>query len=437
MTASVQPYSFRPWLWAGVALTLVKLWLTRGQPLFANGAALHDDHLFVELAGHLLNGEWLGPYNQMTLAKGPFFAFCMAVNFWLGLPLGLTQHLAYATACAVLVLALWPWLRHRATALLAYALLLWNPMSFAGANLSQQIIAAPLVLLGLAGLIALYARRHERFRRQAPWAVLGGASFGCLWLTREDAVWLLPSVGVLVLAYLWDLPRTWRKRTAATLSTVGFVLAAAALPVGTVCALNAYYYGWFGTVEFHAPEFQNAYGALLRVQVGPEIPYVPITHQMREAIYPLSPACAELRPYFEGTIGTQWADEESFPATDRQIRGGWFVWALRDTVVAAGHGHSAKEAMAFYQRMADEINSACDRGLLPSRPRRSGFFPPVTPEFSRRLRPDSWRFARYFAQFESFTARTSDREEDYAALKVFRDLTRDGNESAIAAKHND
>ena len=434
MTAPTKPAALRPWLWAAVALTLLKLWLTRGQPVFAIGQAVHDDRLFVELTGHLLNGDWLGAYDQLTLAKGPFFSLFMAASFWLGLPLGLAQQLAYAAACAVLVFTLRPWLRHGGATFLVYTLLLWNPMSFEGANLTRllrQNVATPLVLLVFAGLIALYARRHAGFRGQAPWAALAGAAFGCFWLTREEAVWLLPGAGLLGLAYGWDLPRTWRDRGFAAARTLGLLLLAAALPLGAVAMLNAHYYGWFGTVEFRAPEFKDAYGALLRVRVGPEIPSVPITRQMREAIYPLSPAFAELQPFFEGNIGTHWADKEAFSAAERQIRGGWIMWALRDTVAAAGHAASAGEALAFYRRMADEINAACDRGLLPARPRRSGFLPPITPEIIQRIRPAGLRFARYFVRFEAFTTATPGSGGDYQDLKIFRDLTRDRLSPAI------
>ncbi len=81
----------RGWFWAAVVLTAVKLWLTSGQRIYAIGPAFHDDRLFVDLAAHLANGEWLGPYNQFTLAKGPMFSVFIAGAFLLGLPLVFAQ----------------------------------------------------------------------------------------------------------------------------------------------------------------------------------------------------------------------------------------------------------------------------------------------------------------------------------------------------------
>ncbi len=63
------------WLLAAIALTAAKLWLTNSQTIFAIGPAFHDDRLFADLAAHLINGDWLGPYNQFTLAKGPCSPF--------------------------------------------------------------------------------------------------------------------------------------------------------------------------------------------------------------------------------------------------------------------------------------------------------------------------------------------------------------------------
>ena len=68
------------WLWAGLTITAIKLWLTRAQPVYAIGGAAHDDRLFLLLAESLIKGEWLGAYNQMTLAKGPFYSIWIAIQ---------------------------------------------------------------------------------------------------------------------------------------------------------------------------------------------------------------------------------------------------------------------------------------------------------------------------------------------------------------------
>ena len=67
----------RFWLAAALTLTALKLWLTRGQGLFAIGGAGHDDRLFLQLAEHLVRGEWLGlnawtsnaRYDEITVFK--------------------------------------------------------------------------------------------------------------------------------------------------------------------------------------------------------------------------------------------------------------------------------------------------------------------------------------------------------------------------------
>lgn len=426
------PSPVRWWLWAAVLMTVFKLWLVGGQQVFAISSAGHDDRLFLQLAEYLVQGQWLGPYDQLTLAKGPFYSIWAAVMFQLGVPLFFSQHLLYAAACAALVRACGPGLRSAALGFAFYALLLWNPMSYDASSLGRvlrQHVYSPLALLIFAGLAALYYRRNTTLRRLAPWWLLLGFSAGAFWLTREEGVWLAPSMLLLAGAVLWKAWRLSRAELLRSLQAIGLAAVCALLPVLIVSALNYRYYRWFGTVEFRATEFKDAYGAMARVQAGPGLPFVPVTREAREAMYAVSPAFARLRPHLEGEIGLGWAGVSAsvtqLPPEQRQIGGGWMMWALRDAVAAAGQARSAGGAMAFYRTMADEINAACADGRLRAGPRRSGFQPVLRADQADGIGRTFLRFADFVIRFSRFSALTPQSVGDDSLLTLFHDLTQD------------
>lgn len=419
------------WLAAGIILTAYKFWLTRGQTIFAIGQAGHDDRLFLLLAQSIANGEWLGAYNQLTLAKGPFYSLWIAGTYWLGVPLLLANQIAYAGACALFVRACRPAIASAAALFALYALLLWNPVTFEASSLGRvlrQHVNVPQVMLIFGAFTALYYRRTDSLRRQVPWAVILGLGLAAFWLTREEGIFLLPALALLGAACIgaaWASYEMWRRM----LASFGIAAICFAVPLLVISGLNARYYGWFGTVEFRAAEFKDAYGAMLRVRMGPEIPYVPVTRQAREAMYAVSPTFARLRPYLDGNIGRDWAEGSAAltgtTPDDRQIAGGWLMWALRDSVVAAGEAPDARRALQFYWKMAEEINAACDDGRLPSGPRRSGFVPRLRDGQVEQIARTFFEFARFVTGFATFSVRPGASEGSDEDFELFRDLTRE------------
>lgn len=421
--------SARPWLAAAVGALLFKLWLVGAQTLAANGWANHDDRLFLKLAGHLLTGQWLGPYDQLTLAKGPAYPLFLAATFLSGLPLLLAQHLFYALAVAVLVHALRPWFPQPGWRWLLFVVLLFNPVTFdAGVHLRvlRQGILHTLALLALAGGLGLWQHITGDRRRASAWGALGGLAFAGFWLTREEGVWLLPLAGAVLGAAIL---RAWRSSWPERALRAAIPLAVFALVVGGVSALNAWHYGAFTTCEFRHPDFAAAYGALTRPIATTPKPYVPVTREVRERLYPLSPAWAELQPHLEGQLGTNWAGASEYvthePPERREIGGGWFMWALRDAVAAAGHARNAGEAMAFYRRLAEEVNTACDSGRIPARGRRAGFLPPLGLDDLPILTRTGLQTAWYFATFQDCSVAPPPSQGAGPGLNIYRDLTRE------------
>lgn len=427
----MHPPSRRILLGVGVGLVALKLWLVAAQPVIAIGGAFYDDALFIQLAQSILNGDWLGPYQNVTLMKGPMYPLWIAGHALIGLPLPVGQHLFYLLACLLALRAARPVLANDGIALGLFALLWWNPMSYDLSVLGRvlrQNLYTPTALLTVAAGIALVTRADPPGSvRRAVWGLLAGVGFGTLWMTREESVWIAPTLVLLVAYAAWRSRRSGveRKQLGASLLVGG---AATIALISVVCSINARHYGWFGTVELRAPEFAAAYGALQRIEVGPALPFTPVSRAAREQAYAVSPTLARLREKLEGPDAVFWAGvSEPYtgrPRLEREIAGGWFIWFLRDAVTEVYRPASAAEALDVYRRMGLEINQACDEGRLPSGSRSDSLAPRLRPgDVTRFLRvlPD---YIDYFVTFRGFSGHPGQSSGTSDLLAPFSALTR-------------
>jgi hypothetical protein len=100
MSSLQLPNSKRYWI-SLLVVAAFSLWLRTGFPVYALGYARHDDMLFVQIARHLEAGQWLGPYDDLTLAKGMFYPMFMVWSHWAAVPLKVAEQLVYLVVAAV------------------------------------------------------------------------------------------------------------------------------------------------------------------------------------------------------------------------------------------------------------------------------------------------------------------------------------------------
>jgi hypothetical protein len=355
-----------------VVLLGLRFLLTAGLPIYLVSQASHDDKLYLEQGSSIAAGSWLGPYDDRTLLKGPMFSLFLAGLQKAGLSYQPACQLLHAAVCLLLLVALGPLVPNRALRWGIFLAVLFHPLSFGVQSMARLVRDGLYITLTLAVAACLlgWAARVRRDKGRAwPWALGAGLALGSLWITREEGPWILPLVGAVLLAAVWkpgpgQALKARLKRVSASLAAAFMGWTVVLAPVILV---NKARYGFQGVVEYQSRELLSAYGALAAVRTEPFLPRIVISRAGRRQAYEVSPAFRELAPYLEGRIGRKWADISAgiYPDAGGEILGGWFIHALREAVAAAGHAGTAREALAFYDRIGREIRAAGRLGGLP------------------------------------------------------------------------
>ena len=384
------PFGARGYYATLALILLFSLWLRAGFPILAI-AGPHDDLLLVRMAVTIGAGNWLGDYNNLTLAKGAAYPVFLVANHITGLPLKFSEHLLYLLAALFFASILGRLYGTKWATLVSFTLLAFIPTAWepgVSGRIVRECLYVSLSLFVLALAVRCFVSSKsisvaDELREKRLFLVLLGLVAGIYWLTREEGVWLLPSVAILFACWLWSrrlMLRPWR----VTALFLAIPLIPAFLVVGTVNSLNFFKYGVFRNNDFRSGEFQAAYGALSRIKHDHWQRYVFFPKDARERAYRFSPAVRELQPYFDGAEGETWRRvgcNQMNMTRCPEILAGWFMWALRDVVAAAGHYRSAKEADSFYTRLAAEVNAACDQHPGECLPYRQTLIPPWRDEY--------------------------------------------------------
>ena len=347
--------------WVFIVASIAYIILSMNFPISIISHNIHDDALYMVLGQYLSNGDWLGPYNQMTLAKGSGYPIFLSINKLIGIPVTLSIAILHLTSCWLIAISIKKLPIGIFLQLTSYLIIIFHPILLPLRILRENIYHS-LTMMIVSGAIIITTASYKKKEKQ--YIPFFGIVLGFFWITREEGVWILPGLLFLLLAKLYQLKHE-NLPIKKFVYQIAIFASFAYLPVLTVSFANMYKYGKFDNVEFKSAEFSTALESLNSVQAGKTIPYLPVSREKRMAIYAISPSFNELQDYFE-TKGTFWTKFgcQVHPHTCGDYAGGWFVWALRDAVAELGYYENPQKAAAFYQRITDEIAASCKEGLI-------------------------------------------------------------------------
>lgn len=443
---------------------LAKLYVVSAQTLSVFGSDI-DDRLFVDLAKSIAEGNWLGEYNNRTLIKGPFYPLWIALNYKLGIPLLLSEHLLYIFACLIFIYSINTVIKSRSCLLIIFVIILFNPMTYTNGVMTMVLrsgIYPSLAILVVSVSINLLLKNENSLKSKFGWSICLGLFLSAFWLSREESIWITPFVVIITVFGFAKIIKLSYSTSVNKYELLVWIMPffTLFLSIGTIVILNKCYYNKAISIEVKSSAFESAYGALLRVKQKHWKPAVPVSREVREEIYSVSSAFSELRPFLEGQIGKRVPDIYSLkqtyekgmlePTLTKNISNllkndksgiwrniwnkahaddGWeiygisFIWALRDAVAAAGYYNKCHAAERFYLRLSDEINRACEDGRLDCLSSRSTLRPPWRSEYLMPLIKTILYSFLYVARFSEFNPESGYSSADPKLIDLFSKIT--------------
>lgn len=375
------------WFWFLVALlALFKLSLVGWWPFLSLTHLRHDTLIFINQAIYLLEGEWLGPYSEYTLMKGPSTAMWIALMNFLGIPLLTSHHLLYLGASLLFLLVCRRLTASNTYPLIAFTLIHFNPFTFnygAIASAFRGMLHQPLVLGIIALSMLLFIDLIRNWRIDTWLCVLLGAMLFLFWNNREEGIWIIPWFSWLIFLAVVN---AWRSRTPDTATRMGKIAAVVLIPLavwgmGTLAIAwkNHDKYEVFAVVELNTPQFHRAFGGLIGITPEEWRPRHAAPVDVLDKLYSL-PSGSELDLDHKELEHRKSIDSFMLP------------WKFRTAVANAGYYEDGGQAvLRYYDRLGQEIEDACSDGRFECKEPMFGLLPPWQSGYTQRFPYAFWR----------------------------------------------
>ena len=241
-----------------VLIAIIKQVLVADLPINILAHAKQDDALMIDMAKEMLNGNYLGGYNDLIFTKGIMFPLFLVIGYSLGFSYISFQTLVYTLSCAFFIYSIKDFIKSKWILLGIFVALVFNPLSFASETLMRVYrngITMSQVLIIIGSYIGMYMNRTDK-KKTLFFALFGGLGIGTMYHTREDAFWIMPFmivvtmilIGLLIKDKKKDIIKTGKMQT--FIYVIPFVILT--LVTNIISTINYNHYGIYIGNESHS-----------------------------------------------------------------------------------------------------------------------------------------------------------------------------------------
>lgn len=353
-------------------------------PVNAAFSSPHDDELGIHLSSNILKGEWLGAWDNRTLAKPSGYSIYLALTHYIPLPLVVINQTIYIIVVFLLInrvqkLFVANFKGKRILLFLVFTFMIFQPILFEPDANRIYRSSVPLITLTLLFSVTLFGifqkidtfgnfpMPHSQSRKKFYFdVVVLSLTYACLVLFRFESFSLLicslPLISLALARKYFQLGAG--KQTKKAFLKMVFIATFAALisystPLYAIGEANRTAYGVALSENYFQGSFSKAINLWASVDVGRDPrPYVIVSAEQRNAVYKISKNASLMKPYLEAkNNGWNKIACDTIQLCDNS--GSWFTWQVRDAAVQTGLVNSEKTFQKFFDDLANDIFNSC------------------------------------------------------------------------------
>ena len=403
-------------------ISAIRFYIIAPLPLKAYPKQVYDDALMVKLSKNIIEGHWLGIYDNNTLIKGVGFPVFLAILKFLNIPYLFGMNVLYILACIYFIYVIKDDIKNKSLRILIFIIMLFNPISYAeytfqrvyrnGTGIFQTIFI-------FSAIYFIWKNKLKNIKILLPHIFIASINIVFLWHSRDDSMWIIPflivSMGLTSICILINYFLNRKDSNAIFIKTILKILCIL-MPIWilifsttSIKLLNYKKYGVFIEKETNS-NLGKVLNVFYQVKAHEKIYRVDNTREKINRICEVSETLNSIKPQLMDSLSI-WSQFDSAP-NDGEVENGWFSWALEYAVYNSGKYFSAQESNDFYGKIFSEIEYALNTGKLErENDILVSFLPPFHEEYKKDLLKFYLGYLEYISEFREMESTNTISEE--------------------------